>query len=361
MPLSVPNLDDRTFDDLVAEAIPMVTRYAPQWTNHNASDPGITLVELLAYVSEMLIYRLNRVTRNTKLKFLQLLLGATPADVEYLMSKPMEEIDKALGQAVRELQQLQRSVTDQDYEKLIPKLSQAPDQPGVARARCFSGLNLEASGIDSPMRDCPGHVSVVIVPDEKLGENQVANLLNDLREKLEPMRLLTTRLHLVRPFYLWLSLGAVIKINPDADIDEVRRKAIGKIEKFFEPSPDSELQHEGWPFGRPVYLSEVYAQLEEVAGVDFIEDVRVLHLSEKPAALDEAHSAVGIQVGVPAASTVGINTRLGGAAGNGQRLIRDARGTLIAVTLRPYELVKVVIHKSHLLDYQETVRPLDYT
>ena len=75
MPLRVPNLDDRTFDDLVDEALAMLPRYAPAWTNHNPSDPGITLIELLAYFTELFIFRLNRVTKETKIRFLQLLYG----------------------------------------------------------------------------------------------------------------------------------------------------------------------------------------------------------------------------------------------------------------------------------------------
>ena len=39
----------------------MIPAWAPAWTNHNASEPGITLIELFAYLSEMLLYRLNRV------------------------------------------------------------------------------------------------------------------------------------------------------------------------------------------------------------------------------------------------------------------------------------------------------------
>ena len=74
MPLTVPNLDDRTYDDLVEEALGMLPRYAPGWTNHNASDPGITIIELLAYFVELFIYRLNRVSRETRLRFLQLLV-----------------------------------------------------------------------------------------------------------------------------------------------------------------------------------------------------------------------------------------------------------------------------------------------
>jgi len=362
MPLSVPNLDDRNFTDLVAEARSMVTRHAPQWTNHNPSDPGITLIELLAYVSEILIYRLNRVTRDTKLKFLQLLLGVTSNEVFHLKDKPLQDVDEALRQAVRKLQQLQRAVTAQDYEKLIKTLPRVPDQPKVARSKCFSGMNLASFEYDPQKCANPGHFSVVIVPGEELSEDQLLSLLKDLQNQLEPMRLLTTRLHIVKPFYLFLSLGAEIRLKPHAGFDVVRDEAIKKIQKYFDPRPREDRQHAGWPFGRPVNLSEVYALLEEVPGIDYVRDVRVLHLCEKPEAFDREDSALGVQIGVPAASKVGINTRLGGAtSGNGQRLISDDRGTLIAVALRPYELVRVVMHEAHLLDVEAAPRPFYYT
>jgi hypothetical protein len=77
MPLQVPDLDDRTYPDLVAEGIRLIPRYAPVWTNHNASDPGITLLELFAFLTEGLIYELNRVSDANKAKFLKLLTGTT--------------------------------------------------------------------------------------------------------------------------------------------------------------------------------------------------------------------------------------------------------------------------------------------
>lgn len=361
MPLSVPKLDDRNFTDLVEEARSMVPQYAPKWTNHNASDPGITLIELLAYVSEILIYRLNRVTRATKLQFLKLLLGPTSAEVEDLKHKSLEDVDDTLRQTVRELQQLQRAVTVQDYEKLIKNLALAPDEPKVARSKCFSGMNLETSENDTQQHVNPGHVSVVIVPGEEPSEDKLTSLLNTLQKQLEPMRLLTTRLHIVKPFYLWLSLGAEIKLQPRVEFDLVRDEATEKIRQYFDPLPDADLQREGWPFGRSVYLSEVYALLDEIPGIEYVRDVRVLHLSEKQETSDDEGSALGLQIGIPAASTVGLNTRLGGdTSSDGERLIRDGRGTLIAVGLRPYELVQVVMHEPDLLDIEAAEQSLDY-
>lgn len=68
-----PNLDDRTFDDIVDEAIRLIPQYCPEWTNYNASDPGITLLELFAWMTEMAIYRLNQVPEKNYLAFLNMM------------------------------------------------------------------------------------------------------------------------------------------------------------------------------------------------------------------------------------------------------------------------------------------------
>ena len=77
MSLPIPNLDDRTFSDLVEEAKKRIPIYTPEWTDHNVHDPGITLIELFAWLAEMQLYRLNTITEKNKLKFLKL-LGVTP-------------------------------------------------------------------------------------------------------------------------------------------------------------------------------------------------------------------------------------------------------------------------------------------
>src|SRR3989441_13169450 len=73
MPLTLPNLDDRRYADLAAEARALIPTYAPESTNHNPSDPGVTLLELISYLSELLVYRGNRVTDANILAFLPLI------------------------------------------------------------------------------------------------------------------------------------------------------------------------------------------------------------------------------------------------------------------------------------------------
>ena len=80
MSLPIPNLDNRTFEQLLQEARKSVSNYAPQWTNHNPADPGITLIELFAWLAEITSYRINLVTEEHRLKYLKL-LGIRPQDI----------------------------------------------------------------------------------------------------------------------------------------------------------------------------------------------------------------------------------------------------------------------------------------
>ncbi len=74
MPLPEPRLDDLRFQrDLVDEARRRIIRYCPEWTDYNLSDPGITLIELFAWMTELITYRLNRVPEKNYINFLELL------------------------------------------------------------------------------------------------------------------------------------------------------------------------------------------------------------------------------------------------------------------------------------------------
>lgn len=75
--LPLPNLDDRRWPGLVQEAQALVPLYGPDWTDHNASDPGITFAELFAWLAEMDLFQLDQVPARHRRKFLAL-LGIAP-------------------------------------------------------------------------------------------------------------------------------------------------------------------------------------------------------------------------------------------------------------------------------------------
>lgn len=94
MPLPTPILDDRRHADIVAEAKQLIPFYTPEWTDLNESDPGITFIELFAWMSDLLLYRLNQVPELHYVKFLELLgiqlLPAQPAhaDLTFTLAEP---------------------------------------------------------------------------------------------------------------------------------------------------------------------------------------------------------------------------------------------------------------------------------
>ncbi|BBZ62455.1 putative baseplate assembly protein [Mycolicibacterium monacense] len=95
--LPAPRLDDRGFQDLVDDARRRIRRTCPTWSEHNISDPGITLVETFAMMLDQLIYRLNRVPDRHYVKFLELLglelrpPGAAQGEVTFWLSAPQPQ------------------------------------------------------------------------------------------------------------------------------------------------------------------------------------------------------------------------------------------------------------------------------
>jgi len=302
MPLPLPNLDDRTYADLIEEAralIPGLDRSGPDdlpsWTNHNPSDPGITLIELFAWLTEQLIYRTNRVTDHQLRTYLRLLNGPgwEPADP----STPLEEEIRSTILAVR---RRVRAVTSADYEQL----ARDADPRAVARAKCIPRRDLAAGTEAERLQPRPGHVSVVIVPDVTavplpqaepggpppmfnldaitLAEGAVfesrspprpsASLRQAVWLHLDPWRVLTTRHHVVGPIYAPVNAELLIARRPDWPETGLADEVVTAIAAYLDPvtgGPDKL----GWPFGRSVYVSELYALLQSLPGVDHVPDI----------------------------------------------------------------------------------------
>jgi len=440
MPISLPNLDDRTFADLLAEAHTLIPVHAPEWTNHNESDPGITLVELFAYLTEMQIYRLNRVTDANVCAFLTLIDGVKRDPAPQDRGMIIREGNKvALRDEVREvvlkLRQQDRAVTCEDFERL----AQAADRT-VWRAHCLPRSDLTSQ--TAPYEVANAHMSVIIPPqvlfdkvfwfDGKnfsditnagagsdvanplksltasadarlyLGSSTVfgsvslalaergegyslafeyfngkdwiklttelhqltdntsnlsasgkitfsappdwapvmvsdatafwlrissstapsksaavkrilheavnfADLLAKVSQYLEPRRQVTTRVHVVGPRFVTISVHLSLALKPDAVADSVLDEALNRLDQF--------LNQDTWPFGRNVYVSEIYRLLDQVPGVDHITKVKAKEIITT----DDA----------------------------GRRILQNTE--LVAIKLNPDELVNFSVKKSDIV------------
>jgi hypothetical protein len=243
MGLKVPRLDDVTFAQLVEEARKRIPQYAPEWTDYNLHDPGITIVELLAWLVEMQVFYLDQITEKHYGKFLKL-LGEE--------RKPTETIDEAIMRVQKNRNKPYRAVTLADFEYI------AKETPGVKVARAKAVWNKD-----------DGKVEVIVVPEN--GKTATEKFRKEVHWQLDEHRLLTTQIEVLCHETVRVSIQADIKINPHYSASDVRQRLDDMLEVFFDPLRG--YDGFGWPFGRSVYASEVCARIFDVEGVDCVQSL----------------------------------------------------------------------------------------
>ncbi|MDB9326732.1 baseplate J/gp47 family protein [Nodularia spumigena CS-590/02] len=272
MPIEIPNLDDRTYDDLVQEALSMIPTHAPEWTNHNPSDPGIMLIELFAYITEMLLYRLNRVTNANRQAFLNLIDSDDTGNKKFPTPLNEVELNARILAAVKQLRESDRAVTSQDYENLV--LQEFSGE--ISRVYCVSRRNKELQTYNNIVQR-PGYINLVIVPkssgSQLLDITLTKELENRVKDFLENRRLLTTKINIYQTNLVNIEVNLTINLKPDFTEQNVRPFVEKALKEFLYPLTLDEdgIKAKGWEFGRNVYLSEIYQLLDKIPGVDFIE------------------------------------------------------------------------------------------
>jgi hypothetical protein len=137
MPLPRPILDDRSYEQLRDELVRRIPVYAPEWTDHNASDPGITLLELFAFLGENLLYRFNQIPETTRLEYLRLLqIPLRPAQASTaLVAMATDQMEGTLVPLGSELKAGRLSFETETEVRVLPvsclavskQICQAPD------------------------------------------------------------------------------------------------------------------------------------------------------------------------------------------------------------------------------------------
>lgn len=277
MPIPLPQLDNKTYSELVDEARAAIPGIYPAWTDHNPADPGIALIELLAWLSEMLIYRAGRLPEGSVWTFLRLLNGASAAQGASL------DLDDAVRTTLLAIRERWRAVTSDDYEALA--LAQWPGSPeanaaqlrdeerNLVRACCLAERDLSGA---TPTAPAPGHMSLIVLPGLRSGASPWdaprPELLAALKGFFRDRQVVSTRLHVAGPTYVAVSISATLYLRDDALPDQVRSVAPKALAAYFDPRSGGQ-DGKGWSFGREVLASEVYARLDASSGVEFVKDV----------------------------------------------------------------------------------------
>lgn len=194
-----------------------------------------------------------------------------------------ESIEHALLRGPHSLRARNRAVTAEDFETLTREASS-----GVARVKCLTPTSLDKPRDKDAVE--PGTVVLMIVPEVNKDVRELrpehlsipANMRGSIMDYLDERRLLTTKVDLVSPKYQWITIQVWLKaVNIYAN-DRVKREAERRLYNFIRPvqgGPDPsgkfETLGEGWPYGRILYVSEIYPILQLIEGVEFIEKVEM--------------------------------------------------------------------------------------
>ncbi len=153
MPLPQPILDDRSYQQLRNEMLGRLAVYAPDWNDHNPSDPGITLIELFAFLGENLLFRFNQIPETTRLAFLRLLQiplrPATPARA--MLALTTQESAGVLAPARSVAKAGSLPFETQDEVDVLPLEARAfcrllPERELTDEEKSFAALSVDARG-----------------------------------------------------------------------------------------------------------------------------------------------------------------------------------------------------------------------
>jgi predicted phage baseplate assembly protein len=179
-----------------------------------------------------------------------------------------ETIEQAKARGPILLRTRSRAVTAEDYEAIA--LESAPE---LARVECVTAGEDDVAA---------GSLRVLVVPAAAQQEGRIEfaelvpseDTLQRIAERLDEVRLIGTRVSVEPPSYRGVTVVARIVARPKADVERIQREALEALYSYLNPisgGPDGT----GWPFGRPVQSGEVYGLLQQIRGVDMVEDARL--------------------------------------------------------------------------------------
>ena len=332
-----------SFDELLQMGLSLIPAYAPDWTNHNPSDPGITLVELLAYISEILIYRALRVTPDAKLNLLRLLAGPAASGSD-LFGQPSHVIDEAIRRCAQSMARAGCAVTPGDFERIARALIET-HPGGVRRFRlqCLPQAALRRPGSmqETVAAEMPTDVSLVVTLEPDIPAHTRDAIMDAVQAELNAHCLLTSRAHVVAAVDLHVGIGCRISPIPGVTLADAADAVDAALRRRFDILEPTASDDSG-PFGRTLHLAQVAAAIDRTPAVDYVEDVVVRRIALRAHADPAAE-----RVGIPShprrhRRTLGEDTRLGGQASVALRRLRtDHTGEADAVLLQPWEVAHV--------------------
>jgi predicted phage baseplate assembly protein len=204
-----------------------------------------------------------------------------------------ETLEHVKMRAPRQLRTRDRAVTAEDFEILALEASSS-----VARAKCVQPRTGEGKG-ELPV----GTTRLLLVPtlegvlQPSPRQLEVpAPLAEAVRDYLDERRLLGTALEIAAPPYVWVSVQVQIKVRERLDAHVVRERVEESVYRFLHPLQGGR-DGTGWPFGRPLYIADIYAVVHDIPGVEFIAEAKIFPIEARTGKIGEPASFIPVPEG----------------------------------------------------------------
>jgi len=203
-----------------------------------------------------------------------------------------ESVEAAIARAPAQLRARERAVTESDFECLAREAL-----PALGRVKCLQSRALEGA------KATPGQVYVLVIPhvenpvrllqpaELRLKEDQTAQLIAYLDER----RLLTTRLDVRPPELHGVAVKIRLRVIPGAERVAVEAEVLRRLYRFLNPLTGGPDGH-GWPFGRELYLSDVYQCLQGIPQVMYIRTAEIFDAPPGGKARGEARQSIEVLI-----------------------------------------------------------------
>jgi len=272
MSLVIPNLDTKDFEQLMKEALAKLPAYNDKWTEYNASDPGITIIELLAWITDVNSYRLNLLGDEHYLAFLKLL--GRHEDSATLSRK---ETLSQLLEVGNNLPAPTHAVTLQDYNYLA---LHTPD------------LDVKLARAKATAQKEQNRVYILVIPHSENTEPVLdSGDSNTIKKYLETKKLLTTKICMTKVTYIQVNVSVTI-FTKYGDPRIMKEEIHLMIKKFLHPLYGGE-DGKGWEFGEDLHISHIYLLLNKLDKVDRIDKVIFENNKQEIAIEDDALPSFG--------------------------------------------------------------------
>lgn len=321
--LRLPDLSPETYEEIFLALRDAIPTFSSNWTDYNASDPGITLLQLLSWIAEGTYYRIDRVSDESYRNFVLLAAGVPEQGVEqalkvaqrdvvrrdnatislggqpvlldpayvtllqYLLASSKRSPDAAElhAEAQRFWASPYQAVTAKDFEALaLQCTASVPDNAPmdkVLRAlvrRQEAGVRVTlVSGYTPPYvlsyvksytdPSIIGTLSLIPLPPSFSATNGYDKLVYSVGEYLARRKLIGTAVTVEQPLFTPLVGTVDVVIEQGYDVESVLRQAAARIVTLADPLKGGS-SGDGWPYGQPLEGYDLVGALRDLPGVD---------------------------------------------------------------------------------------------